>query len=131
MFIDILSYDKIPLMLEKVLDCTSRVHDVIASNIANAETPGYKSKEVSFQSLLNSYIDKIDMTGPKEIRNGIYDFEPDVIDAKSGKMKRDGNNVDVDAEMVKLTENQLKNYVSIQLLSKKIKLLSFTIMEGR
>ena len=64
MFIDILSYDRIPLILEKVLDCTSKVQDVVASNIANIETPGYKRKEVSFQSLLNSYIDQIEMTKP-------------------------------------------------------------------
>lgn len=131
MLVDIFSNDKIPLILGKVLDCTSKVHDAIASNIANAETPGYKAKSVSFQSMLNSYIDQIEMTNPSELNPDYYDFEPDIIEITTNKMRRDGNNVDIDSEMVKLSENQIKNYIAIQLLSKRQKMLTFSIMEGR
>jgi flagellar basal-body rod protein FlgB len=131
MFIDIFSNDKIPLMLGKVIDCTTRVHDVISSNIANVETPGYKAKNVSFQSLLNSYVDQIDITEPSEIKQDQLDFEPDIFEISGGNVRRDGNNVDIDSEMVKLSENQIKNYEAIQLLRKRQEMLSFSIMEGR
>ena len=131
MFIDIMSYDRIPLILEKVLDCTSKVQDVVASNIANAETPGYNRKEVSFQSLLNSYIDQIEMADPREAGTNIFDFEPDIVEVKGGNIKRDGNNVDIDAEMMKLTENQIRNNVAVQLLRTRQGILSYAITEGR
>jgi len=130
MFIDISSYDKIPQMLGKVLDCTSKVHEVIASNIANAETPGFKAKEVSFQSLLSSYVDNIDMARPSNNKDYL-DFEPEVVEIKNGKIKRDGNTVDLDAEMVKLAQNQMRNFEAIQLLRKKGSMLSYAITEGR
>jgi len=131
MFVDILSYDRIPLILEKVLDCTSRVHDVIASNIANAETPGYKRREVSFQSLLNSYIERLERANSSDEGIETLDFEPEIFEVRDGKMKRDGNNVDIDAEMVKLAENQLRNYMAIQLLRKRQSMINFSITEGR
>ncbi|MBU1627843.1 flagellar basal body rod protein FlgB [bacterium] len=131
MFIDILSYDRIPKILGKVLDCTSKVQDVISSNVANAETPGYKSKEVSFQSLLNSYIDQIDIAEPGNQDIESYDFDPEISELQGGKMRRDGNNVDMDYEMVALAQNQIRNNMAVQLLRKKLNMLSFSIMEGR
>jgi len=131
MFIDIFSQDKIPQILGKVLDCTTKVQDVISSNIANIDTPGYKAKEVSFQSLLNSYIDQIDMTEPSDMGSKLLDFEPEVLEISGGNLRMDGNNVDIDMEMVKLSENQIRNYMAIQLLSKRQNMLSFSIMEGR
>jgi flagellar basal-body rod protein FlgB len=131
MFLDVFAYDKIPLMLAKALDYTSKANDVITSNIANSETPGYKRKEVSFQSVLNSYIDDLDMVDSKADVSINGDYEPDIYEVTTGKTKRDGNNVDMDSEMVKMAENQLKFYSAIQLFSKKHDMLIYAIREGR
>ena len=42
-----------------------------------------------------------------------------------------GNNVDIDTEMVKLAENQLRNHTAIRLLTKKHNMISYAITEGR
>jgi flagellar basal-body rod protein FlgB len=131
MFIDLLSYDRIPKILGKYLDCTAKVQDVVSSNVANAETPGYKSEEVSFQSLLNSYIDQCEMAEPGNEDIETFDFDPEISEVQGGKMRRDGNNVDIDSEMVKMAKNQISNSTAVQLLKKKLNMLSFAITEGR
>lgn len=97
-------------ILESVMDVASFRQKLLSSNIANADTPGYKAQDISFQSELNKVIN-----GSK----GNYA----VFDAPSSMNNRDGNTVSVDVEMTKVAENQLMYNSAAQLLTMKFRMM--------
>jgi len=88
---------------------------VVASNIANADTPGYQTKDVDFDSELQSQ-----MSGSK----------PSVIEVSGLKNKNDGNNVDVDREARLLAENALRFSVASNLAHSELGTIRTAIEEG-
>ena len=72
--------------LENLLTWTSKRQQAIGANLANLDTPGYRAKDYSFDSEL------------QEARK--YDVNTTV--------KADGNNVDLESEMVRLAETSLR-----------------------
>jgi flagellar basal-body rod protein FlgB len=82
--------------------------DVISDNIANAETPGYKAKSVSFQNVLN---DEYYKNNPEAVE----DLKP-VITIDHSSIRVDGNNVDVDKESMELW----RTYAQYSYLREKI-----------
>jgi flagellar basal-body rod protein FlgB len=97
-------------MLENMMDVASFRQKVLASNIANADTPGYKAKDVSFQTELNKAL-----SGPK----GSYD----VYETVPTMVSRDGNTVSVDLEMTKAAETHLLFNSAAQILSMKFRMM--------
>jgi flagellar basal-body rod protein FlgB len=92
-------------MLSMALDATWKRNKVISENIANVDTPGYKRKEVSFESYMERALKS---NSPQEIEK-LRRTEPKVYTENQQLNYRiDGNNVDVDTEMVYLAENQLR-----------------------
>tara|TARA_Y100000588_G_C14080044_1_gene849778 strand:- start:26 stop:439 length:414 start_codon:yes stop_codon:yes gene_type:complete len=112
MFFDkvIFNKTKVPV-LNAVLDVTQLRQRVVANNIANVSTKGYRAKQVRFQEYLASYVrkppvegqvsDPRHMTIPKPISN------PEVFESKSSLNDSGLNNVDIDREMTTLAENHL------------------------
>ncbi len=112
MFLDkvIFSRTKVPV-LNAVLDVTQLRQRVIANNIANVSTKGYRQKRVQFQEYLNSFVRKPAVEGqlsdsrhipiPKPIA------APTVYEAETGVNDSGLNNIDIDKEMATLAENQL------------------------
>jgi len=106
----IFSKTKVPV-LTAVLDVTQLRQRVIANNIANVETEGYRRKDVRFQDYLESFVRRPDVEGtrteerhipiPKPIAS------PEVFEAPSDVNASGINNVDVDREMADLAENHL------------------------
>lgn len=93
-------------LMERGLDLSALRHRVISENIANSETPGYKKKEVSFSGLLEDAV----AAYPDEITTGLLtknEQKDAVREIKTITTRNDGNNVDVDEEMVKLAQNTL------------------------
>ena len=87
------------------LDATWKRNQVINENIANVDTPGYKRKDVSFES----YLEKAMKTTDAENISQLNRIQPRVYTDNSHlSYRKDGNNVDVDTEMVNLAENQLR-----------------------
>jgi flagellar basal-body rod protein FlgB len=97
-------------MLENMMDVASFRQKVLTSNIANADTPGYKAKDVSFQSELNKA-----MSGVK----GSFD----VYETVPSMVSRDGNTVSLDVEMMKAAENHLLFNSAAQILSIKFRMM--------
>jgi len=105
--------------LSGVLDYRSERHKVIASNIANIDTPNYKPKDMVFKEELETIIgngEGVTMARTREnhmsegsISGNKDDFE--VVDA--------GEKVDLDKEMAKLAENNLMYNLTIEFLSRK------------
>jgi flagellar basal-body rod protein FlgB len=117
-------------LMEKGLDLSALRHRIISENIANSETPGYKKKEVSFSGLLEDAL--------ANYSNGIGTTDPlaknkqgDVIrEIKTTSMRNDGNNVDVDEEMVKLAQNTLYYQALSQQVGAHFALLKTVINGG-
>ncbi len=80
-------------------------NQAIADNIANADTPNYKKKNVEFEDRLADAVKEYKETGKLDLS----DARPSVSEPYSGfRYRLDGNNVDIDNEMVDLSENQIR-----------------------
>jgi flagellar basal-body rod protein FlgB len=97
--------------IEQYMNLVSARQKLVASNIANADTPGYQTKDVDFENELRSQ-----MTGSK----------PNVMEVSGLKNKNDGNNVDMDRE----AENALRFSVATQLAHSEISTIRTAIEEG-
>lgn len=98
-------------VLDKAADAAWLRNDAIANNIANVDTPGYKRKDVAFESELQKAMGNSRYKSTDEKVNTITSIElkPQVYTDYAGYSYRlDGNNVDIETENVMLAENQLK-----------------------
>ncbi|HEY4481576.1 MAG TPA: flagellar basal body rod protein FlgB [Candidatus Brocadiaceae bacterium] len=119
--------DKSATLLEKMLDVSSVKHKVIANNIANVNTPGYKKMEVSFADQLEKALNKDSM-------NKFDTLQPKIVISKedsSETVRNDGNNVDMDKEVSSLVKNTLSYNIYTQLLSKKFEGIKSAIEGSR
>ena len=115
-------------------------NEIISSNIANAETPGYKAKRLDFEQALQRAID-IDRTqtlktsDPKHYRIGGGGFEnltPSFYKDPNGVVSENDNTVNRDEEMVKMADNKIMYDASIQMMKKKIGMMKYLLnLEGR
>ncbi len=121
--------------LNNNLNLRLQEQNVIAGNIANADTPGYKAKALDFEQAMRSALNPetnlrlegepgdIGSPGPAEVKAEIYD-DPNGVESL------DGNTVDRGQEMVKMKENQILYNASIEALRKKLGMLEYGINEG-
>lgn len=80
-------------------------NDVISNNIANAETPGFKKSDVSFDAAFQQALDNYKKTGQVDLSS----LKPVVQKVDTGFSYRiDENNVDIESEMVNLYQNSVK-----------------------
>lgn len=116
----------------------SRRQQVVASNIANIDTPGYKTRDVSFHLTMQEILsgDPLPLNTRKpeaELLQGRAPIamEPEVFETSGLPMRADRNNVDIDREMLKLSETSFTYAVATQLLRSKFRTISSAIQEGR
>lgn len=112
-------------LIEKALNIRTYYHKVISGNIANVETPGYKEKDLDFGSELQRQIS----SGEKALKSG--DIEVRESPVNDGFASIDGNTVNMENQIVKLTENQLMFHTLVQVAAKRFSLIKFLISEGR
>ena len=104
-------------LLEKTLTWRTRNQEIISGNIANLDTPGYNRKDMDFQNILEGYS-----------RGNLQEVSLDTTahghlpgsDPGGGLVKETSEQVDLDKEMVRLSENQISYNVSVQMLIKKL-----------
>jgi len=119
--------------LRRALDVSATRNRVIAENIANAQTPGYKSRMIDFQKSMESAEKSGKISMSSTSRNHISSsMEAGGIEIeRSGRQARaDGNNVDQDVEMTSLAENTLIYRTASEILSRNLKMLRIAIEEG-
>ena len=134
--IDKLLADPATQVLRKSLDLRAKNQNFIAANVANAETPGYSAVKFQFEDALASAIDgrrqglALATTNPGHIATGaqeIADVDGITTEVRDNTGIGDKNSVDVDAEMLELSKNELMFETSAQLLQKKLGLLRYVI----
>lgn len=129
--------DRTPKLLKKSLDFNVQKAAVTAANIANSETPGYKAVQVNFEKQLQAAVSARSLpmktTNAKhmEAQNSrIQSLRPTVeIDRSQGRL--DGNNVNMEKEMITLTQTQLAYETAIAAMSKRGAMISAAIREAR
>jgi len=100
--------------------------EVISSNIANVDTPGYKAKEALFESELDSKL-KLATTNAQHLKKSPTESKYKTVDDPFSRIGNDSNTVDIDREMMKLNENQILYTASAEVLQTKIEELKNTI----
>ncbi|MBA6290037.1 MULTISPECIES: flagellar basal body rod protein FlgB [unclassified Colwellia] len=130
-----ISFDKAFGIHPQGLQVRAQRAELIASNIANADTPGYKAKGMDFKAALAQAASKqqtgMTRTNEKhfdvrmELNNGVGFRIPDQADTG------DGNSVDVQVERNLYLENSMEYQASLQFLTSKIKGLKQAITGGQ
>ena len=105
--------DRMFPVLENLLTLTSKRQQILAGDVANIDTPGYRAKDISFAAALDGSLD-----GSARV------FEVET------KEKPNGNNVDLDRELTEITKNGLQYVTLVQYLNQRIKTLRAAISEG-
>ena len=98
-------------VLDKAADASWTRESLLANNIANATTPGYKRQDVAFESELRKALgyDGTESMDEKVKKANLSSVKPmPYIDNAGFSYRLDGNNVDVENENVMMAENQLK-----------------------
>ena len=108
--------DPIAARLEHYLDLLTARQKLVASNIANLDTPGYKTRDLDFQFEFISLV------------NG---GSPNVVEVAGLQVTNDGNNVNLDRETRLLAENALRFNLASNLLRLQIHATRSAIQEGR
>ena len=114
------SFGKTLDVLHRSMDVSMLRQDVIADNIANADTPNFKRSVVNFEAELKRALDsegqrprvKVDVTNPRHITNdrvqNYREVEPRRVLDYLTTADNNGNNVDIEEESMLLLQNQLR-----------------------
>lgn len=96
-------------LIKEDLNVSSLRNKVIANNISNINTAGYKRKYVSFEDTLQNTKKSVRLktTSEKHISSSNDSGDKRIITDNSTSTRSDGNNVDIDTEMVNLTANNM------------------------
>jgi len=129
-------------LLELSLRVRGARHEIISANIANVDTPGYRPKDLDFNSIMRSAAEMDDLPGesrearmdrlasaPLDLKSAVY--ESSAQGDRQGEDRLDGNNVSLDRQIGVMTENSLAYEASLTLLSRTLANLRYVIGEGR
>lgn len=124
-----LGFDRITSLLTNYLDVQSKRTELVASNIANADTPGFTAKELDFADYLKQAAREA-VTPDTAFQPALKDG-PRVIESEGLANGIDGNNVDVGREMTTLSEAGMQFLAGTNMLQSRLRMLRSAIREGR
>lgn len=128
--------------IEVALNGLSARQRAISNNLANIDTPEFKASDVRFEEQLRSAMAR-DRREPSvrlishhprhfgEETDDIEEIRPTVLRMDNTTMRVDGNNVDIDREMVRLAETAITYNALVQLTSSRLSLARYLVNEGR
>lgn len=126
-------FDSTIHQLEQSMNYAANKNKVIGNNIANVDTPNYKSKEVVFKNTLNNAMKELQLkqTNAKHMNKKTVD-EPFVVKSTNNtSYNHNGNNVDVDKEMAELGKNQIYYRALVDRMNGKFNTLNTVIRGGK
>jgi flagellar basal-body rod protein FlgB len=122
------------------LNLRARRHELIISNLANADTPGYKAFDLEMEKAIAAQAGKgpkvsLAKTHPTHMPVGTAGndhLRPYLVqNGDPNNMRGDGNTVNMEREMGRLAENQLMYKASAQIVAKKFQSLKSVIQGGK
>ena len=125
--------------LEKGINASWLRNEVISNNIANADTPGFKTSQVKFETIMEQAIEKndlleMDTTNEKHIKlspSTIDGVSAMVVQNKDSSYRYDENNVDIETEMAAMAKNSIQYYTLVSKLNSEFSNLSTAINGDR
>jgi len=111
------------MIAQKSLDALWLRQKVIANNLANYDTPGYKCQSVAFEEILEKAL--------KSSGSDLSSLEPKVIENKSTQVREDGNNVDREEQNIELARTQIQYEVMVRLMSDDLSRIKYAISGGK
>ena len=112
--------------MERILDVLSARNSVLASNLANSDTPGYKASDFDFRRVM------VDAIAEFEERGRVSPMAPpDLYETPAINPSQDGNSVSMEVEMTKMSENTMLYSVMAQLLGMKLGLVRSAVTDAR
>ncbi len=131
-------FDKTSDALGASINFRTLKQEVTSSNIANAETPGYKAKKMDFEQALSRAVDinglgRMTVDHPDHYAvngNSMMNLTADVYENPDVTVTNDGNTVDLEREMAELAENSIMYKAAVQLINKKMAGLAYAVTEG-
>ena len=133
-------FDRTMRLLERTLDLRSAKQRVIASNLANEETPGYRASELNFMDQLQSarkgrlpIVMAATQSGHfgAHGRQGIQAVTGKLSEVPAGDLPLDANSVNLELEMAKLSENAMQYNAAATILAKRFTSLLSAIRDAR
>ncbi|MFP4496739.1 MAG: flagellar basal body rod protein FlgB [Vulcanimicrobiota bacterium] len=124
------------LSLKRMLDVSEIRHKYISNNIANLDTPGYRSKDLDFRGILRNAKDP-EMRGVSKTDNRHFpvgktlEESPFHLEGEFTKLFINYKQTTEEEEMSKLASNGIAYRAASELLSRKFQLLSNSIVGGR
>ena len=112
------------VLARKLLDASVVRHQAIASNIANAETPGYHRVDVApdFAEQLKAKLNS------GELASGSDSISPQLADDPNARSVRpDGNSVDIEHELLSMNRNVVEHEYLTEIITQNIKQLKMAI----
>jgi len=116
-------------VLAQNIDLRARNHNHLAANIANVETPQYTPSRLDFENELKGALTAKKAVGGistherhiplKGQADSVEKVRGNVVATPATSVGRDGNRVDIEAEMTRMAENQILYNASVQLIAKK------------
>ncbi|WP_447977078.1 flagellar basal body rod protein FlgB [Candidatus Nitrospira bockiana] len=132
-------FDKTMGLLERAMDLRGARHRVIASNIANEETPGYRARELEFRDALSSATKgnggvQVRVTNPRHVVgrvDGVREAGGRIAEVPSAELPLDANSVNLDVEMAKLMDNAMQYNTQASVIALRFRQLLSVIRDAR
>jgi len=101
------------VFLKKILDLGAEKHRLVANNIANVNTPGYKTKDLAFgEELKNVLFETKDV-------EALADIKGEIIEPGTTAVRRDGNDVDLNKELSAMNKNVILQKLYMQVMKRR------------
>jgi flagellar basal-body rod protein FlgB len=126
--------------LEQVVNFSQARHNVLAGNIANLDTPGYRTRDISpdeFRSRLKEAIDRSRQSisdSPGQLGSFAADQPAEnpfraVKESLNSILRHDDGNVSMEQQITELSKNQMQHNLAVNLLASQFRLLQVAISE--
>ena len=120
---------------EQVLSLRAQRQQLLASNIANADTPNYKAVDIDFNSAMQFALQQVNaaelnLTNSNHVPNTGTIGNADIKERASKQNSLDGNTVDMDIERAQFTENALQYEAAITLINNHFKNIASVIQNN-
>jgi flagellar basal-body rod protein FlgB len=125
-------FDKTMGLVQRSLDIRAARHQVISGNVANVETPDYRSRDLPFQKVFERSLEgpsviPLQKTHPRHLPA----LEEERVDFSRDMEVAPASGVDIDQQMGRLAENNLMFQAGIQSLIKKFEALKVSVTDTR
>ena len=107
--------------LARYLDLNAFRHSLVTSNLANIDTPGFRTRDINFGAELRRV----------QAQASYAEFTPSARSVEGLMERPDGNNVSLERETLLLAETQLRYRIGVELIRAEFRRLSTAIHEGK